>query len=438
MSLLQRTFILILVLLLVVVAGLSLALYHIQERHGQTIAAESLAVQRLEITDRAALRLAEQREAVTASLFAPFDRHDFARDSALFQHLMSTSFLAYTPEGHQLQAAILRDHRRFSQAALRLPAHPTPAQVRIPHTMGDALAAELRDFRTRHTVDLSALQTSEEQARRLSLLMIIVSNSIIFLMALGGLILLDRLSLQESRAATLRTTDKLRREFVAFAAHELRNPASAIQTGVSVLRDPELDPDIQRQVIDSIARSADALLRLVSNLLAMGRTEEGRLQLRRTPTNIAALFDDQLSELAVYHAGIDKRVQRTLPNAVVDIDPEYIGLVIANIVDNAVKYSPPRSPITVSGKVTDHWLTVHIHNSGAGIPPDTLPAIFEMYETTGNAPYSLRRGVGLGLYMARLLIDAHGGTIWAESRPGEGATFSFTLPLVAHPSAKTA
>jgi signal transduction histidine kinase len=77
----------------------------------------------------------------------------------------------------------------------------------------------------------------------------------------------------------------------------------------------------------------------------------------------------------------------------------------------------------------DSLVAVHIHNTGPGIPPDELPSIFEMYETTGTAPYSQRHGVGLGLYLARLLIEAHGGTIWAESQPGEGATFSFTLPL---------
>ena len=195
------------------------------------------------------------------------------------------------------------------------------------------------------------------------------------------------------------------------------------------MREPDIEQDLRLQVLASISRSADALSRLIFNLLAMGRAEEGRLQLRRTAISISSFIDDLLAELAVYHAGIEKRVQRRLPDLLVDADPEYLKLVVANILDNAVKYSPPKSPITITGEVKDQMVAVHIHNQGSGIPLEELPRVFEMYETTGTAPYSLRRGVGLGLYMARLLIEAHGGKIWAESQAGEGATFSFTLPL---------
>ncbi len=155
MSLSRRAFILIVVLLFAVVAGLSFALYRIQERHGKIIAAESTAVQRLEMTDRAALRLAEQRETVTSSIFTQFDRHLFAQETAVFQQLMSTPFLSYTQEGRQLQETILLKQRQFSDAALRLPVHPTAVQVLPVHSMGDALAAMMQSFRTRHTVDLT-------------------------------------------------------------------------------------------------------------------------------------------------------------------------------------------------------------------------------------------------------------------------------------------
>ncbi len=204
MSLLQRAFIVTIVLLLLVVAGLSFALYRVQERHGNIITAESIAVQRLELTDRAALRLAEQREAVAASTFLPFDRTGFAQESTVFQQLMSAQFLAYTPEGYHLQQAILLQQQQFSQDALRLPAHPTPAQVLPVYNIGDALATMMQAFRTRHTVDLAALRTSEAQQRRWSLLMIMVANGILFFLALAGIILLERLGRQQSEAATLR------------------------------------------------------------------------------------------------------------------------------------------------------------------------------------------------------------------------------------------
>ena len=163
MNLLRRAFILAVVLLLVVVAVLSIALYIIQGRHGQIINAENRAVQRLEITDRAALQLAEQREAVASSIFISFDRRSFAQDTVTFQQLMSAPFLSYNAAGRRLQEAIIRGQRQFSQAALLLPAHPTAAEVLPIHNMGDALAVELRSYRYRHTVDLAALQTSEKQ-----------------------------------------------------------------------------------------------------------------------------------------------------------------------------------------------------------------------------------------------------------------------------------
>lgn len=431
MGLLRRAFIIIGVLLFVVIAGLSIALYTILMHHGQIIAAESRAVQRLETTDRAALILAEQREDVVASLLEPFDRASFAKQTATFQTEIQQPSLAISPQDRLLQRNIQLGQRLFSQSALRLPRSPSRAQIQTVREQGEVVFADLSTFRTRHAVNFATLRTSEIELRRLSILMIIATNAVIVLLTLAGFILLDRLGRRQSEAVALRATDKLRREFIAFAAHELRNPASAIQTGVSLLREPDIDSGLRQQVVESITRSADALTRLIFNLLAMGRTEEGRLQLNRTAVSIATLFDDIFADLSVYHPGIEHRIHRQLPDILVDVDPDYLKLVISNIVDNAVKYSPPRSPITITGDLADSMLNVHIHNTGPGIPPEELPKIFEMYETTGTAPYSLRRGVGLGLYMARLLIEAHGGKIWAESQPNKGATISFSVP-VAH------
>jgi len=438
MGLLRRAFIFTVILLLVVVAGLSMALYIIQQRHGQIITEESYAVQRLEITDRAALILAVQREAVAATLLEPVDHQTFAQQTAAFQAAMKTPLLVSTPQGGQQQHSILVGQEKFSRRALHLPPHPLSAQVQALRAQGEMVFTALINFRARHAINLATLRTSEGEQRWLSFLMIIVTTGVIVILAISGFIMLDRLGRRQSEATALRATDKLRREFVAFAAHELRNPTSAIKTGVSLLREPDVDPDIRLQVVESITRSTDALERLISNLLAMGRSEEGRLQLHRVAISISSFFDNLLAELSIYHPEIEKRVQRQLPDALVDADPEYLQLVIANIVDNAVKYSPPSSPITVTGEIKERMLAVHLHNLGPGIPPEELPRIFEMYETTGTAPYSLRRGVGLGLYMARLLIEAQDGTIWAESRPNEGATFSFTLPLAQIPPNETA
>jgi K+-sensing histidine kinase KdpD len=164
------------------------------------------------------------------------------------------------------------------------------------------------------------------------------------------------------------------------------------------------------------------------NLLNIGRIEAGELRLQRKMLDVSTLIEELIAELELYHPGIEKRVQRNLPSMMVNIDEEYIKLAISNILDNAVKYSPPNAPIYVDGEQTEEKAILHIRDTGTGIPHDKLPYIFDKYETSGIAPQTSRRGIGLGLYMTRLLIEAHGGTIWAESAPGQGTTISFSLP----------
>ncbi|HOF88667.1 MAG TPA: ATP-binding protein, partial [Armatimonadota bacterium] len=215
---------------------------------------------------------------------------------------------------------------------------------------------------------------------------------------------------------------------VAFAAHELRNPISAIKTGVALLQDETLDVATRRQVVNSIDRSAAALMRLVLNFLNLGRVEAGELRLQRRAVALAELGDTLLEELRQYHTGIETRVACDLPAIPVDIDLEYIKLVLANLIDNAVKFSPAHAPIEISGEALNGMAVVHVRDHGSGIPRDRLPLIFSRYETAGGEARGGQRGFGLGLYMARLLVESHGGAIWAESEEGQGTTISFSLP----------
>lgn len=237
------------------------------------------------------------------------------------------------------------------------------------------------------------------------------------------------LAIQRSEEA-LRATERLRSEFVAFAAHELRNPASAIKTAASVLREPGLPADARAQVIDAMTRSADALMRLVLNILDMGRIEEGRLLLHQQPVSLATLVDELIAELEPSHPGLHRHLIRELPPVLVNVDADYIKLVLANLLDNALKFSPQEAQVTLTGAVHNRMVVVQVRDGGAGIPPEMVPRLFEKYATTIEAPRRQFRGVGLGLYMARLLVEAHGGQITAESKLGEGTTISFTLPIV--------
>jgi len=413
-----------------VIIGLSLLLYAVEIRHRRIIDDEVRAISILLRVDRATILLDRQRLLVAQSIYISLDRAAIRAQTTEFQDLLSNPNLFFRPESQRLQRNIIAQQDAFTQAAVNLPPSPTVVQVQAVEIQAQKVIAMLDALRELHTADLDALNTSEREQQDLSIVVLNVNNVVILLLVVIALVLFTRLGEREAEAAALRATDQLRNEFIAFAAHELRNPASAIKTGASLLREPDLDAETRRDIVESINRSADALSRLVLNLLTMGRLEEGRLQLNRRVVWLTELVAELVAEMELYHLGLEKRIERTLPAAQVSVDPDYLKLAISNILDNAIKFSPLFSPITVTGEREDQIVVVHIQDRGPGIPPDILPHVFEKYETTGGAPYSAKRGVGLGLYMTRLLIEVHGGRIWAESVPGQGTTISFILPIV--------
>jgi signal transduction histidine kinase len=388
------------------------------------------AIRSLQRVDGATIVLDRQRLRVAESVYMPLNRTAIRARSADFQNYLANPDLFFRPESIRLQQEILTQQQDFTRAALALPPSPTVAQVQSVDAQAQEVIGLLDTLRELHIADLNTIITSQQRQTAVTILVLIINNLAVLMLMFVGFVLLSRLGQQQAEAAALRATDQLRNEFIAFAAHELRNPASAIKTGASLLREPDLDAETRRDIVDSISRSADALSRLVLNLLTMGRLEEGRLHLMRRVVWLAELVDELVTEMELYHPGLEKRIERTLPAAQVSVDPDYLKLAISNIIDNAIKFSPRRSPIIIMGEREGRIVVVHIQDRGPGIPPDILPHIFEKYETTGAAASSAKRGVGLGLYMTRLLIEVHGGRIWAESVPGQGTTISFILPIV--------
>jgi|GEM_PF-2479318 len=419
----------ILILIPLILIGLSILLFRIQNRHSRVLTAEVHALNTLLRVNRATVILDRQRLRVAQSVYLPLNHAAINSQAVEFNALFTNPNLFPRPESRQVQREILTQYREFVSLALVLPASPTTARVQEIQAQADEVVELLDKLREFHSADVNVIFQTEQEQSRISDILLLVANIAVLLLVLLGFVLFYRLTRQQAEAAALRATDKLRNEFVSFAAHELRNPASAIKTGASMLTEPDLDTGIREQIVESINRSADALSRLVLNLLAMGRLEEGRLQLNRLTVSLPVLFDELVTELEVYHPGVEQRVARKLPEARVDADPEYLKLAFSNILDNALKYAPSRSPITVTGTPRDATVLICVHDEGAGIPPEILPRIFEKYETTGEAPHSARRGIGLGLYMTRLLIQAHAGSIRAESEPGKGTTITVELPM---------
>lgn len=419
----------IFVLIPAVIIGLSGLLYALETRHSRILDDEIHAIRTLQRVDQATILLDRQRLRVAQSVYLPLDHAVIRERAGEFRTLFADPNMFPRVEVRRLQQQIIAEYEHFVQSAQALPPAPSVTQVQTVQRQAEVVVSLLDTLGTFHTANLEELSRSERAQGRISDLVLLITNAAVIILVIIGFLLLSRLGQQQTEAAALRATDQLRNEFVAFAAHELRNPASAIKTGASLLRESDLEPEIQGSIVESINRSADALSRLVLNLLTMGRLEEGRLQLNRHHIWLPTLIDELVAELEVYHPGVEQRIARTVPEVQVEVDPEYLKLAFSNILDNALKYAPPRTEVTVTGVRGDGTILVSIHDAGSGIPSEQLPHLFEKYETTGSAPYSARQGVGLGLYMTRLLIEDHGGHIWAESAPGKGTTMNVVLPV---------
>jgi len=228
----------------------------------------------------------------------------------------------------------------------------------------------------------------------------------------------------------LRRTETIRRDFVANVSHDLRTPLAGLQALIETLLDGALDdPAVARDFLHRIAAEVDHLTRLVEQLLQLTRAEAGQLTLHPHPTDLAELIDRELARFEPRaHAKqleLARNVSPDLPLVV--CDPERIGQVLANLLDNAIKFTPPGGRITLHAEATPDQVRVAISDTGPGIPSEDLDRVFERFYK-GDRSRSAT-GSGLGLAIVKHLVQLHGGTVWAESPPRAGATVGFTIPL---------
>jgi two-component system sensor histidine kinase KdpD len=252
--------------------------------------------------------------------------------------------------------------------------------------------------------------------------------------AAQAVVVLDRRRLQEEadRARTLAEGNRIRTALLAAVSHDLRTPLAGIKAAVTSLRsdDVEWSEQDQADLLEAIEEDADRLDHLVGNLLDMSRLQTGTVTPLIRETDLDEVIPMALG--GVPEDSVDMDVPETLP--MVDVDRGLLERAVANVVENAVKYSPADTRVLVKASAIADRVEVRVVDRGPGVPDKAKDRIFEPFQRYGDSPRG--NGVGLGLAVARGFVEAISGTLHAEDTPGGGLTMVLTLPMAAsHPPA---
>jgi two-component system, OmpR family, sensor histidine kinase KdpD len=240
---------------------------------------------------------------------------------------------------------------------------------------------------------------------------------------------------QQAEVERLRDLDGLKNEFVAMVAHDLRSPMASISGAADTLLSSGdlLGEEHRRSLLEMITRSTGRLAGLVEDVLQVARIESGQFSYDVAPFDLGILVRRTATEAEVGGGGrprISVDVEAGLPPA--QADEERVWQVLMNLLSNALKFSPDDSTVDVAVVAAGPRLRVTITDRGAGIAAEDLPRLFEKFSRIRPAEvHSTGNSTGLGLYICRRIVEAQGGRIWCQSRPGEGSNFVFTVPAAA-------
>lgn len=240
-----------------------------------------------------------------------------------------------------------------------------------------------------------------------------------------------RLTNEAARAEVLAQSDELKSALLASVSHDLRTPLATIKTSVSSLMDPDVDwpPDAETEFLSAIDEETDRLTRMVGNLLDLSRIEGGALRPDRDWYDARELVQRVVARLAPRATATGHTLTAQIaPNVTLGwFDYVEIDQVLANLIENAIKYTPAGSTITAEVAAIPAGLQFAVRDNGPGIPPAFREKVFEKFYRAGNARG--QQGTGIGLTISRGLVEAHGGTIWIESPAGGGTAVLFTIPF---------
>jgi two-component system, OmpR family, sensor histidine kinase KdpD len=240
-------------------------------------------------------------------------------------------------------------------------------------------------------------------------------------------IALERAQLRQTalRVGTLQEVDRLRRSLVSAVSHDLRTPLATIKVAMSSMRAPDakLSTAERAELLGLVEAQADRLDRLVTNLLDMTRIQAGVLEPRPQSVSVAAILEDAVGALGAANGPANLCVELPKDLPVVDVDRLLVGQVFANLLENAGRFAPDGTPVTVRATALPNAVRVTVADRGPGVPPSDRDGLFEMFsrkDAGGRA--------GLGLAISKAFVEAHGEHIWFEAVPGGGACFAFDLP----------
>jgi signal transduction histidine kinase len=257
----------------------------------------------------------------------------------------------------------------------------------------------------------------------------------------------ERLQKREERFAEL---DRLKSEFVSTVSHELRTPLTTIKALTRLLMREGLDETKRREYIETISVECDRQIDLVLNLLDLSRIEGGVLRVTHERVDVQEVISSVVKSetRSAEKRGHDLRFDANVEVAPVCADPKELRRVLSNIVENAIKYTPDGGSIVLSALQQDGQVAINVADNGRGIPPEDMPILFDKFHRGRPAPHSEAMrgattdaefledadvsGVGLGLYLARNVMEQMGGRITVESQVGQGSTFRLHLPVWRH------